>query len=75
MIQIFGNIVELTNGRKLYDITPKIKDWINAEQINTGLLTINIKHTSASLLVNENYELAAKIRDDISRLKNTDEIK
>jgi len=26
-------------------------------------------------LVNENYELAAKIRDDISRLKNTDEIK
>jgi hypothetical protein len=26
-------------------------------------------------LVNENYELAAKIRDDISRLKNTNEIK
>ena len=56
MIQIFGNIVELTNGRKLYDITPKIKDWINAEEVNTGLLTINIKHTSASLLVNENYD-------------------
>ena len=56
MIQIFGNIAELTNGRKLYDITPKIKDWINAEEVNTGLLTINIKHTSASLLVNENYD-------------------
>ena len=56
MIQIFGNIVELTNGRKLYDITPKIKDWINEEKLNTGLLTINIKHTSASLLVNENYD-------------------
>ena len=26
-------------------------------------------------IVNENYELAAKIRDDISRLKNTNEIK
>jgi len=26
-------------------------------------------------LVNENYELAAKLRDDISRLKNTNEIK
>ena len=25
MIQIFGNITELTSGRKLYDITPKIK--------------------------------------------------
>ena len=56
MIQIFGNIVELTNGRKLYDITPKIKEWINLEEVNTGLLTINIKHTSASLLVNENYD-------------------
>ena len=56
MIQIFGNITELTSGRKLYDITPKIKDWINYENANTGLLTLNIKHTSASLLVNENYD-------------------
>ena len=56
MIQIFGNINELTSGRKLYDITPKIKDWINYENTNTGLLTLNIKHTSASLLVNENYD-------------------
>ena len=56
MIQIFGNILELTKGRRLYDITPKIKDWINSEKINTGLLTLNIKHTSASLLVNENYD-------------------
>ena len=56
MIQIFGNITELTSGRKLYDITPKINDWINSENANTGLLTLNIKHTSASLLVNENYD-------------------
>ncbi len=56
MIQIFGNITELTKGRKLYDNTPKIKGWINLEKINTGLLTLNIKHTSASLLVNENYD-------------------
>ena len=56
MIQIFGNITESTKGRKLYDITPKIKGWINLEKINTGLLTLNIKHTSASLLVNENYD-------------------
>ena len=56
MIQIFGNITELTSGRKLYDITPKIKNWINSENANTGLLTLNIKHTSASLLVNENYD-------------------
>ena len=56
MIQIFGNITELTKGRRLYDITPKIKSWINLKKINSGLLTLNIKHTSASLLVNENYD-------------------
>jgi secondary thiamine-phosphate synthase enzyme len=56
LIQCFGKILELTNGRKIHDITPKIKDWINSEEINSGLLTLNIKHTSASLLVNENYD-------------------
>ena len=56
MIQIFGKISELTSGRRLYDITPKIIDWIESEEIKSGLLTLNIKHTSASLLVNENYD-------------------
>ena len=56
MIQCFGKILELTNGRKIQDITPKIKDWINSEEITSGLLTLNIKHTSASLLGNENYD-------------------
>ena len=37
-------------------ILRQIKGWINLEKINTGLLTLNIKHTSASLLVNENYD-------------------
>ena len=56
MIQVFGKILQLTAGRKLYDITPGILKWINSQKIQTGLLTLNIKHTSASLLVNENYD-------------------
>ncbi len=56
MIQVFGKILQLTAGRKLYDITPEILKWINSQKIQTGLLTLNIKHTSASLLVNENYD-------------------
>ena len=43
-------------GRKLYDITPQVLAWANGLGINTGLLTLYIQHTSASLLINENYD-------------------
>jgi len=43
-------------GRKLYDITPQVLAWANLLDINTGLLTLYIQHTSASLLINENYD-------------------
>ena len=43
-------------GRKLYDITPQVLSWANALALNTGLLTLYIQHTSASLLINENYD-------------------
>jgi len=43
-------------GRKLYDITPQVSDWANQLGFNTGLLTLYIQHTSASLLINENYD-------------------
>jgi secondary thiamine-phosphate synthase enzyme len=44
------------NGRKLYDITPQVLNWANQQGLNTGLLTLYIQHTSASLLINENYD-------------------
>jgi secondary thiamine-phosphate synthase enzyme len=43
-------------GRKLYDITPQVLDWVKALELETGLLTLYIQHTSASLLINENYD-------------------
>ena len=43
-------------GRKLYDITPQVLAWANALGFITGLLTLYIQHTSASLLINENYD-------------------
>ena len=43
-------------GRMLVDITPQIIDWIAQTAIITGLLTVYIAHTSASLLINENYD-------------------
>jgi secondary thiamine-phosphate synthase enzyme len=44
------------HGRKLYDITPQVTQWMNALGLKTGLLTLYIQHTSASLLINENYD-------------------
>ena len=45
-----------TQGRKLYDIIPQVLDWANQLGFDTGLLTLYIQHTSASLLINENYD-------------------
>ena len=45
-----------TQARKLYDITPQVLAWVNQLELSTGLLTLYIQHTSASLLINENYD-------------------
>lgn len=45
-----------TTGRQLYDITPPVRAWVEQQDITTGLLTLYIQHTSASLLINENYD-------------------
>ncbi|MEK9771409.1 MAG: secondary thiamine-phosphate synthase enzyme YjbQ [Nitrosomonadales bacterium] len=56
MRQAFGEHLKKTNGRGFYDITPDIRDWLKDQAIKEGLLTIYIQHTSASLLINENYD-------------------
>jgi secondary thiamine-phosphate synthase enzyme len=45
-----------TQGRRLYDITPQVFAWVGQIGVTTGLLTLYIQHTSASLLINENYD-------------------
>ena len=56
MQQYTQHISANAQGRKLYDITPQVLDWANQLGFNTGLLTLYIQHTSASLLINENYD-------------------
>lgn len=56
MQQLSHQIVMKTNGRRLYDITPQVVQWVSQSSIETGLLTLYIQHTSASLLINENYD-------------------
>lgn len=54
-----------TRGRRIYDITDGVKSWVQANGMTTGLLTLYIRHTSASLLINENYD--PDVVDDLER--------
>ena len=56
MQQKTHEITVSTHGRKLYDITPELLSWAKASGIKTGMITLYIQHTSASLLINENYD-------------------
>ena len=56
MRQFTQQINVQAQGRRLYDITQQVLNWANRLGLNTGLLTLYIQHTSASLLINENYD-------------------
>jgi secondary thiamine-phosphate synthase enzyme len=56
MQQLSRKINVKTNGRRLYDITPQVMTWAKNSGLKTGLLTLYVQHTSASILINENYD-------------------
>ena len=45
-----------TRGRGLTEITHRISDWVDATGLRNGLLTTFVRHTSASLLIQENAD-------------------
>jgi secondary thiamine-phosphate synthase enzyme len=47
-------------GQGLHDITGLIGNWVKQSGVAAGVCHIFIKHTSASLLVQENYDPSAK---------------
>jgi secondary thiamine-phosphate synthase enzyme len=52
-----------TERQGLLEITDRIVKWADAQAVNVGLLTIFCRHTSASLLIQENA--AAAVRGDL----------
>jgi secondary thiamine-phosphate synthase enzyme len=56
MQQLSYKISVKTNGRRLYDITPQVLAWAKSSGLKMGLLTLYVQHTSASILINENYD-------------------
>ena len=56
MIQVFSEITMETKGQGLYNFTNKTLSWLNKQKIKNGILNINILHTSASLVIQENAD-------------------
>ncbi len=45
-----------TRGAGLYDVTAELRSFVGRQQIREGLLTVFIRHTSASLVIQENAD-------------------
>lgn len=56
MRQALHRLTIPTNGQKLVAVSEPIRRWVMEQQVVTGLLTIWCRHTSASLLVQENAD-------------------
>jgi secondary thiamine-phosphate synthase enzyme len=54
-----------TRGRGLVEITREVVDWTRSQGIGAGLLTLYCRHTSASLLIQENAD--PDVRTDLER--------
>lgn len=56
MQQFLHTLQVTTRGKGLVEITAEIRRWVEAQRIGTGLLTVFCRHTSASLLIQENAD-------------------
>ena len=65
MRQTLHEISIPTHGKGLYAFTPQVRDWVTDSGIRQGLLTLFIRHTSASLLIQENYD--PTVQTDLER--------
>ncbi|WP_417903615.1 secondary thiamine-phosphate synthase enzyme YjbQ [Caldimonas brevitalea] len=54
-----------TRGRGLVEITAQLRHWLASQGVTTGLLTVFVRHTSASLLIQENAD--PDVRADLER--------
>lgn len=45
-----------TSGPGLYEFTTQVADWLRRDAVAEGILTLFIRHTSASLVIQENAD-------------------
>lgn len=65
MKQATGQIEIATPGQGLVEVTGRVGDWVREQGCGEGLLTLFCRHTSASLLIQENA--APEVRADLER--------
>lgn len=65
MRQAVQSLTIATEGQGLYDITRDTRAWVDRQGMETGLLTLFCRHTSASLLIQENAD--PDVRTDLQR--------
>ena len=63
--QNFCELSVSTKGRGFYEITREIESLLTKSTLRTGLATVHIQHTSASLLIQENAD--PEVRRDFER--------
>ena len=63
--QFFHELSVSTRGRGFYELTADARRFVRDSGITTGLLTLHVRHTSASLLIQENAD--PEVRRDLER--------
>lgn len=61
--QAVGRLSVETRGRAMLDVTATIDDWLAGRAAREGLLTVFVRHTSASLTIQENA--SPEVRPDL----------
>lgn len=74
MTQQTHTLTVATRGKGLYDFTREVERWVGSCRIATGLVTIFIQHTSASLTIQENADpdVIADLNDFFGRIAPED---
>ena len=70
MRQFTRRVTVATRGKGLYEFTGEVAGWVAECGIRTGLLTLFVQHTSASLVIQENADpdVVADLNTFFSRL-------
>lgn len=70
MRQAVTSIQVATRGKGLYEFTKEVERWVTEQAVLTGLVTLFIRHTSASLTIQENADpdVVADLNDWFGRL-------
>jgi len=56
MRQFFHELSIPTRSRGLIEFTGQVESWLSQNKCRNGLLTLHLRHTSASLLIQENAD-------------------